>query len=236
MQNFWQTVYFIEDKLLTIWIFFDAEIILENDNSLLFWLKKLQSFLGIIPVGVFLCVHFSINSFAEKGAEAYTNSILFMRSLPLLFYLEAGGIFVPIILHALIGLIIIIAGKYNIIKFPHLANFSFSFQRITGLFLFLFIVYHVWHMKFSHPAHEMLTARIVYSKMSESIVVLIVYLIGVITAAYHLLNGLYNFAIKWGITYGPKARKYWAWICLALGLIFTGWGVHIWWMVFTKIG
>ncbi|MGD9200654.1 MAG: succinate dehydrogenase [Chitinispirillia bacterium] len=209
---------------------------MDNDNSLLFWLKKLQSLIGIIPVGVFLFIHFSINSYAEKGAEAYTKSILFIRSLPLLFFLEVGGIFIPIILHALIGLLIIITVKFNMLKFPYWANFSFSFQRITGLFLFLFIGYHVWHMKFSHPADEMLTARIVYSKMSENIIITIFYLIGTIAAAYHLINGLYNFAVKWGITYGQKARKYWAWTCFILGLIFTGWGVHIWWMVFTKIG
>lgn len=208
---------------------------MSQESSSLFWMRKLQSILGIIPVGIFLIVHYSINSFAEKGAEAYTNSIAFMRSLPYLDLLEIGGIFIPITLHAIFGFIIFLSGKMNVISYFNFGNISYTFQRVSGIFLFFFLIYHVWHLRFFHPETGSLTAQLVQQRITSTQPIAIFYLLGVIMAGYHLVNGLYNFTIKWGITSGPIFRGYWAWICFLLGIILSGWGIHIWWVV-TRLG
>jgi succinate dehydrogenase / fumarate reductase cytochrome b subunit len=33
------------------------------------------------------------------------------------------------------------------------------------------------------------------------------YVLGVVAAAYHLCNGVYTFLITWGITIGPKSQR-----------------------------
>lgn len=57
------------------------------------FLRKLHSLAGIIPVGIFLTFHLSINYTATWGEEAYNQASGFMVNLPFKLFLEAFIIF-----------------------------------------------------------------------------------------------------------------------------------------------
>lgn len=44
------------------------------------------------------------------------------------------------------------------------------------------------------------------------------YLLGILSAAFHFANGLWTFAIAWGLTITAKAQRRWGHVCLVLGL------------------
>jgi succinate dehydrogenase / fumarate reductase, cytochrome b subunit len=110
------------------------------------------------------------------------------------------------------GLFINSRGQKNYIgtKYQWSQNFMYSAQRWTGLFLFFFLIYHVS----ATTIYKYVTGdleRILYSGWRETLtqwygVWLIVYAIGVLTAAYHLAYGIWNFCIRWGITISDKAQ------------------------------
>ena len=51
--------------------------------------------------------------------------------------------------------------------------------------------------------------------------VVIFYLIGSLALVYHFANGLWTFAITWGLTVTENAQRRWGWVCLGLGLLLT---------------
>ena len=66
-----------------------------------FLLRRLHSLSGIVPVGAFLFEHILVsNSTAISGPDAYASQVRFLANLPLVFFLELFGIWLPILFHA----------------------------------------------------------------------------------------------------------------------------------------
>src|SRR2546422_10911071 len=63
-----------------------------------FW-RKLHSFTGIFPVGAFLAEHFWSNSSALVSIEKYNEVSRDLQTIPWSIFVEAAGIWLPILLH-----------------------------------------------------------------------------------------------------------------------------------------
>src|SRR5436853_306746 len=82
---------------------------------------------GIVPVGAFLFEHILIsNSTAINGPEAYANQVKFLGSLPLVLFLEAFGIWLPIAFHGLFGFYIWFRGGNNTARYPWTGNWMYT--------------------------------------------------------------------------------------------------------------
>ena len=57
-----------------------------------FWLRRLHSLSGIVPIGAFLIEHFISNAFATRGPAAYTKQVELLSSFPFVVGLELFGI------------------------------------------------------------------------------------------------------------------------------------------------
>ena len=62
-----------------------------------FYLRRIHSLLGVIPIGAFLLVHLTVNYQATKGAGAFNQAAGLMESLPFLLALEIFLIYLPIL-------------------------------------------------------------------------------------------------------------------------------------------
>ena len=71
-----------------------------------FYLRRLHSLLGIIPIGAFLIVHLMVNHQATQGAEAFNKAAGFMESLPFQFYIMDYMVFILLLLLKKISAII----------------------------------------------------------------------------------------------------------------------------------
>ena len=77
-----------------------------------FVLRRLHSLTGIIPVGAFLFEHILIsNSTAITGPEAYARQVSFLANLPLVFFLELFGIWIPIAYHATLRFLYLVSRR-----------------------------------------------------------------------------------------------------------------------------
>jgi succinate dehydrogenase / fumarate reductase cytochrome b subunit len=186
-----------------------------------FFLRRFQSLLGIIPVGVFLVEHAYTNALAFfYGAEKFNEQVLFLQSLPFVLFLEVFFIGLPILLHALIGFYIWWLGLSNVQNYGYWRNWLYALQRWSGIVAFVFIVYHVYKLRIEwvfttdlhHIQYEYVNA---YFEHAWHVVF---YFIGVLAACFHFGNGIWNFLIKWGITVGDRAQQISMYICLLLGL------------------
>lgn len=179
-----------------------------------FW-HKLHSLTGIIPVGFYMVQHLTLNSFTLAGADKYNGVIKFFENLPthLLLVLKYGLIWVPLIFHAVYGLFIYSrADFYNAPRAKGYAeNRMFIWQRWSGAFAFLFLCYHMATTSIAGtlygPEKVIYYDRWAAHLSSYGYAILVVYMLGVLTSAYHLSYGLWNFCIRWGVTISDAAQR-----------------------------
>lgn len=193
-----------------------------------FFLRRLHSLSGIIPVGAFLFEHILLsNATAIGGPAAYARQVRFLASLPLVPVLELFGIWLPILFHALYGFYIWYRGESNVGEYPWTGNWMYTAQRWTGGIAFAYILWHTWTMRFTGiDLHQYPGAS--FGKVQAEVFhapLFLFYVAGLIAASWHFAYGIWLFCAKWGIVSGEKARKRFLVVCLAFFFVLTGAGL-----------
>src|SRR6476646_11830345 len=101
-----------------------------------------------MPLGIFLLEHFYTNSKAVNVAADFNTAVKDLQSIPYILFVEIGGIFIPLIYHAVYGLVITVEARPNNLNYPYPRNWFYLIQRITGVILFFFIAFHVLNFRF----------------------------------------------------------------------------------------
>ena len=169
-----------------------------------FLIRRVHSLLGLVPIGLFLTFHMVLNLTALGGAEQYDKVISTMQSFPGIFIIELVVIFIPIGLHAIYGTWVVYSGQSNILRYKYPRNWFYIIQRISGLFTVVFIVSHVYLMRFAEGSNFAALSHFLSQPLG-----MIFYSVAVLCAIFHFVNGLWAFAITWGITIGPHSQKIW---------------------------
>ncbi|ADM38797.1 succinate dehydrogenase cytochrome B558 [Bacillus subtilis] len=171
-----------------------------------FYFRRLHSLLGVIPVGIFLIQHLVVNQFAARGAEAFNSAAHFMDSLPFRYALEIFIIFLPLIYHAVYGVYIAFTAKNNAGQYSYMRNWLFVLQRVTGIITLIFVSWHVWETRIA----AQMGAEVNFDMMANilsSPAMLGFYIVGVLSTIFHFSNGLWSFAVTWGITVTPRSQR-----------------------------
>ncbi|MGG1611456.1 succinate dehydrogenase cytochrome b558 subunit [Paenibacillus sp. FSL K6-2441] len=184
-----------------------------------FYSRKLHSLLGVIPLGFFLLEHMITNfSAVEGGSEGFREAVAFLNSLPLVLVLEIFGIWLPLLYHGVYGLYIAFQAKPNNRRFPTERNLRYLLQRITGVIAFVFVIWHVVETRvqvaLGNVEHEEL-GGLMHEIVSNPLFFTL-YIIGVVSAAFHFTNGLWSFLVSWGVTVGPRSQRVSSYICMGL--------------------
>ncbi len=180
-------------------------------------LRRLHSLSGIIPIGGFLLFHIFENAFVLRGGEVWWKETEFTRSLPFQIAVEAAVLWIPILYHAIYGLIITATAQPN--DYQYARNYQYTMQRITGIVAFLFIGFHVFSTRLFYYATGTETN---YERMHSFMidpVYLTIYIVGTLACVYHLTNGIFTFSITWGLAVGPGAQRLVNRACTALFVI-----------------
>lgn len=194
------------------------------DSRTSYILDKLQSLSGVIPIGAFLAEHFWSNSYALVSVGKYNQVSEELQQIPWRIIVETCVLFIPILFHGLYGIYIWWKGKSNALGHPWMANWLYVLQRWTGIIAFLFIGWHLYTERFL--GHGVTSYADVQRNMMNPWYVAF-YVVGVIASSFHLGNGLWNFACKWGIAVSANAQRVAGWFGAAVAIAFTVAGVTI---------
>ncbi|TDQ39180.1 succinate dehydrogenase cytochrome b558 subunit [Aureibacillus halotolerans] len=188
--------------------------------------RRLHSLLGVIPVGLFLIQHLVVNNFATRGPEAFNTAAHFMESLPFRYALEIFIIFLPLLFHAIYGLYIAFTAKNNVSRFGYFRNWMFMLQRITGVITLIFVAWHVWETRLAAQFFDVPVNFDMMATIFESNFMIWFYIIGVISTTFHFANGLWSFAVTWGITVTPRAQRIASYVSIIIFLVLSFIGVR----------
>ena len=176
-----------------------------------FILRRLHSLTGIVPIGAYLIFHIMLaNASVLGGRERFDAAVEAIALLPppILLALEVFAIYLPLLFHSLYGFVRL--GEADLsspLRFDWLGSYLYVLQRITGVIAFFFIGWHVYTTRWQYYFAD---AHIDYAMMSgimSNPVSFTIFLIGTAASVFHFTNGIWTFAITWGITVGRRAQR-----------------------------
>jgi succinate dehydrogenase / fumarate reductase cytochrome b subunit len=201
-----------------------------------FLLRKLHQITGIVPLGAFFLVHMFTNSKSMSGAKVFNDAVEDIHHIPYLIFVEILGIFLPLLFHSIYGIFISAEARPNVGNYGYGRNWFYLFQRITGVFLFFFIFFHILNLRFGvipglesygNPvAGNANKAFAIVSAEFSNAGILIFYILGIVATAWHLAYGFWLFAIDWGIIIGEKAQKMAMYACIGLAVFLSAVGIN----------
>jgi succinate dehydrogenase / fumarate reductase cytochrome b subunit len=201
-----------------------------------FLIRRLHSLTGLIPVGAYMCVHLLTNATTLGGPEFFQQNVDLIHTLgPALPIVEWTFIFLPLIFHAVVGVVIIRSGNPNLSSYHYVGNVRYWLQRATAWIALFFIAYHVFQMHgwIHHPAldpHIRRAGGHVFDPHAatstaalalQPFVMKLIYFVGVISTVFHFANGLWTMGITWDVWTTAAAQKRANWICGAIGVGLT---------------
>jgi succinate dehydrogenase / fumarate reductase cytochrome b subunit len=197
-----------------------------------FVLRKLHQLSGIVPLGAFLLEHFFTNSKAMVGPEKFNQAVVELQAIPFILLIEITFIFIPLIYHAVYGLVITAEARPNNLHYPYARNWFYTTQRLTGIILFFFILFHVLNFRFGvipglnteSVAHNATRSFEIVAREFRLVPIFIIYLVGITATVWHFVNGIWFFAVDWGIIIGERTQKLAGYALIGFGatLLFVG--------------
>jgi succinate dehydrogenase / fumarate reductase, cytochrome b subunit len=208
-----------------------------------FLIRRLHSLTGII-FGAYVCIHLLTNASILAGGAAFQNNVHRIHGIgAILPVVEWVFIFIPILFHAFVGLALTAGMIPNNRNYPYEGNWRYTVQRITGLYLFLFIGYHVFHMhgwfhfnwwlSLAEPwggaQFKPYNAASSLGLAMQNTLVALLYALGVLASAFHLFNGVWTAGITWGVWTSPHAQRQAINVCLTASVVLGAIGLSAIW-------
>jgi succinate dehydrogenase / fumarate reductase cytochrome b subunit len=192
-----------------------------------FWLRRLHSLSGVVPIGGYLAFHLYQNYQATRGAEAYNAMVQHLQQMPFALALEIGVIALPLFFHGVYGLFVTGTARPNVVSNRYVRNWMYFLQRVTGVILFAFVIFHLWTTRLVQVRdHESLDLFRLMQSSVENPWIYAFYVLGILSATFHLANGIWSFSIVWGLTVGPRAQRRMMWVSAAVFIILSLIGIR----------
>jgi succinate dehydrogenase / fumarate reductase, cytochrome b subunit len=171
--------------------------------------------------------HLSLNFTAVGGEDFYNKAVGMMDYVPhaLLLAMEWIIIYIPLMFHAFYGVYIAFIAKFNAKRFSTFRNWMFTLQRFTGIFLVVFVAWHIFQTRIQKALGEEVGFDMMADIVANNPLMLIFYIVGILSATFHLSNGLWSFLVSWGITQSKQSQKIVTYISMVFFVIISIMGV-----------
>jgi succinate dehydrogenase / fumarate reductase cytochrome b subunit len=188
--------------------------------------QRIGSLLAFVPLSVWTTVHLWNNLAAFQGASAWQSSVTDYAN-PFSQLVTGIIVLLPLALHTVWGIGRILTSRPNNNRYGYYANFKYALQRLSAIGVLLFLGAHLWlaMLKPRLEGHAEAFADI-SREMHFHTPTLIVYVLGTLGVSYHIANGVYSFAMGWGIVGSRRSLNRFEWLSITIFVILLtmSWG------------
>ena len=151
--------------------------------------RRLHALSGAVPVAAFLVFHYATNAVAIAGPEAFNRLAERLETLPWVRTLEVVAIALPLLFHIVLGVLLgnTRQGAGDEAAYP--APGLMRVQRVTGGFLVVFVIFHVWGIRLA-PEHGSTDLFTLTAEMLGHRGMFLFHALGVLAASIHFGVGL----------------------------------------------
>jgi len=198
--------------------------------------KRIHSFVGVVPLGVYVVLHLARNVSTLAGPQAFDEAVRRTWSHPVNYLWVALLVYLPLLFHAGYGFWLVLKSDHtNVFRHFNLENVRFAFQRLSALGVLGFLFAHIFltrvQVAFGWLQDDKInpSGQVTYDYFATHMTdwskgTAIVYALGILGVAYHLANGISTFGISWGITIGKKSIQRTQIVALLFGLFILALG------------
>lgn len=183
-------------------------------------LKRLHSLLGALPLAAFVAVHLWTNAYAIWGRDRFEAHLAWVDGLPGRGAIEIVAIFLPLLLHAGIGIRLMLDPTEAPRAPGERRDWGLILQRATGLLALVFVAVHLGSYRWPR-ATGTLAMTDLYDRLStdlQSMGWFAFYLAGTSAVVFHLAQGLTRFFAPAERRVGPAGRRRVVLLCGTLGV------------------
>ncbi len=181
-------------------------------------MRRLQSFSGILPLGIYLIYHLWKNWAIVRGREQWIDRVIWVSdhfgyALEILFYLF-------LMVHTFLA----IYGKADA-DHPLLGTRGQRrTQQLSGAASLLFILYHVYHIRpwRSGPGSSVSDSYATLWSSLPDPVNLTMYLFGMTVVYFHFTNGLSRAVVSWGLISTKRSLRVVRYAVSVVGIVLWG--------------
>ena len=203
-----------------------TDVSIVNAETRIFWMRRIHSLFGVIPLAFFMFEHLMTNSLAAFGAARFNEAVWTLQRLPYLRVLEIGFIGIPLGFHAIYGVAVLLTSRPTVQDYPFTRNVLYTLQRLTGIVAFVFIALHVLATRLSIEPTPTFDFFAFLKTHLGSGAIKAGYTVGVLSTVFHFANGLTTFCITWGFTLNKRSQLWASYAFSGLGLVLAAWGVR----------
>jgi succinate dehydrogenase / fumarate reductase cytochrome b subunit len=199
-----------------------------HDAARGFLLSRLGSLFSILPLGVWTLFHLWNNLASYSGPRAWQQEVT-EHSSEASSLLVSLFVLIPLFWHMIWGIMRMGRSRPEL-GIGWFSNVRYIVQRLSALGLLGFLGAHLYLAWFSPRflEHHPESFRDIAAHMHHHLPTTIVYALGILAVAYHLANGLWSFAMGWGLTVSRASQNWMQTVMLILFVIFLaiGWGAE----------
>jgi len=199
-----------------------------RDTARSFLLARLGSLFSILPLGVWTLFHLWANLAAFTGARAWQEDVTGHASVAS-SALVSFFVLMPLLWHMCWGIARMLRSRPTVGD-TRFSNIRYIVQRLSAIGLLGFLGAHLYLAWFSPRflEHQPESFRDIAAHMHHHLPTTIVYALGILAVAYHLANGLWSFAMGWGLTVSRNSQDWMQRVMLVLFVLFLaiGWGAE----------
>ena len=173
---------------------------METKDKLSFAIRKFHSLTGLLCLGLFLFFHGMINSSIIIGSDVSFFNLLAisLQYIPYIIIIEVI-LAMLILFHGIFGTIYFFQARNNIIQYKYWRNTRFMLQRYTGVIVFIFLIFHIYTMKYG-----VYTLDVAPGEKSMFYIIgdwlrtwygVAIYAVGIIVTVFHFANGVWDFLL-----------------------------------------
>ncbi len=185
--------------------------------------RRVHSLTGLVPLGLFLLGHLWSQLAALAGQGAYDAA---RSGLPSARWLQIVFVLLPLAFHACFGVWLARSSRNNVDAYPGSRTWMYLAQRATGIVTFAFVVWHVAHLWWPQLVGT-LGPHQMYPKLEEDLsatssgfpVTAVLMTAGVGASSFHFANGVWGFAVGWGLVRRRSRRAALSAATVVLGVV-----------------
>lgn len=122
-------------------------------------------------------------------------------------------LYLPLLFHLVYGLYITYEARPNGVRYAWVRNHMYLAQRVTGAALVAFVPIHLGAVKWGASYADAGWHRAVWY-------------VGLVSAVFHLSNGLFGTAVDWGVTVGPHSQRVMVGVSFVAFFVLAGYGLY----------
>lgn len=192
-----------------------------------FLVRRLHSLTGLILSAAFLFCFLIPYSSALSGAKSFDNFMIGCQKIPLVSTLQVVMVLLPLVFHATVGFSIIYSSRFNVVSYGNYRNWMYAIQRITGILLIPFLVYHIYNTQVAFAFTGRYADYAFVQHLLAPAWVRVIYYTGVVCASLHIGGGIATALVRWGVTASRRAQDVTAMVMWVVTLILAAWGLRV---------